>query len=229
MWLHIQIEFENAFVEKDKKHIEKIINDVCKEMSQFLTTEENIRIIVDNREEFTLDHGTWWSCFSKDIIDIHIKQNENISHHIDVWLPRTLTHELAHAERWASVWYGNTLYEAILSEWLACNFERIMDIYWYKWWFEEDKKKLDAIINLLPKENITYDDTLAEHNKRFHGTTDEVPKNAWYNIGNNIVEIYLKKHGKKIEDMLNMPFSEIEWFLEEYLKWTNKTNHSSKQ
>lgn len=58
MALHIQIEFENNFVEKDKKHIEKIINDICKEMSQFLTTEENIRIIVDNKEEFTLNHGT---------------------------------------------------------------------------------------------------------------------------------------------------------------------------
>jgi hypothetical protein len=57
MALHIQIEFENGFIEKDKKHIEKIISEVCKEMSQFLTTEENIRIIVDNKEEFTLKHG----------------------------------------------------------------------------------------------------------------------------------------------------------------------------
>lgn len=217
MALHIQIEFENNFVEKDKKHIEKIINDICKEMSQFLTTEENIRIIVDNKEEFTLNHGTWWSCFSKDIIDIHIKQNENISHHIDIWLPRTLTHELAHAERWASVWYGNTLYEAILSEWLACNFERIINIHWYKWWFEEDKEKLDAIINLLPKENITYDDTFAEHHKRFHGTTDEIPKDAWYNIGRHLVAEYCKKNNIKVETILNISFSEFKKHMDTYL------------
>ena len=217
MALHIQIEFENGFIEKDKKHIEKIISEVCKEMSQFLTTEENIRIIVDNKEEFTLKHGAWWSCFRKDIIDIHIKQNENISHHIDIWLPRTLTHELAHAERWATVWYGNTLYEAILSEWLACNFEEKKDLPWYEWRFEQNEEKINELIKLLPKKNREYDETFAEHYKRFYGTSSEVPNHAWYNIGRHLVAEYCKKNDIKVETILNISFSEFKKFMDWYL------------
>jgi hypothetical protein len=106
----------------------------------------------------------------------------------------TLGHELHHCMRWRTVGYGNTLLEALVSEGLACHFERELRpgvIPFYAAALEKEE-----IHNLFAKAIPNLSDTNYNHAAWFLGQSNDIPLHAGYTLGFELVSKYLRQQGK---------------------------------
>jgi uncharacterized protein YjaZ len=106
-------------------------------------------------------------------------------------LPATVYHECNHIARWRTVGYGKTLLEAMITEGLACVFEKQfgkISLPWTVYSPEEIATMLDVVRMHGSKEG-SY-----EHPRWFFGTDPLVPRWLGYKVGTYIVEQALLHH-----------------------------------
>lgn len=127
-------------------------------------------------------------------IDIYLdSQFPNLEQAIQLELPRTLSHELHHAIRWRGPGYGQTLFEAFISEGLADHFS--MDI------TDEGPRPWDAAITteqatkLFAKAKSDYLSPYQQAAGWFFGSrAKQIPPWTGYTLGFMIVDNYLHTH-----------------------------------
>lgn len=114
-----------------------------------------------------------------------------------------LAHEVHHAKRRRSVGYGNTLLEAVVSEGLADHFSiEISGNEPPPWTMALSSQELEAWIETAGQVwHKPYD-----HAKWFFGTDPGIPRWTGYNIGYELVRIYLSNNpAKKASFLHNEP------------------------
>lgn len=114
----------------------------------------------------------------------------------------TLAHELHHCARSASVGYGRTLLEAVVSEGLADHFDIEINGGEPKPWSVALRgEKLEEI---MKKAEIEYNNESYNHSMWFYGSYDgTLPRWAGYSLGFTLVSEYIKKSSKKASELVN--------------------------
>lgn len=173
--------------------------------------------------EWTL---VWWKALSSDQIFIALEPDGSRKQ-LKKELPSVIAHEVHHSQRISTVGYGDTLFEVILSEGLACHFEHMLFPEVYLPYIISNSKELLIIIDNLPYINIPnhIEDDYSIHDKRFFQEYDKRPKRSWYKLGYEIVDIICKKLGKNAGELVNASFSELESEFTNAIKILRLGNH----
>lgn len=168
------------------------------ELNVFFSTNPN------NIVEWTL---VWWRARSSNEISLFLNPHgERKQLKRELW--SVLAHEAHHSQRMFTVGYGNTLFEAIISEWLACHFEHMLFPDINHPYIISTQKELQIIVHNLPHKNI--EDNEVIHSKQFYETHTYRPKWSWYKLGYAIVDILCRKIGKNAGELVNTSFQELE-------------------
>jgi len=150
--------------------------------------------------------------FSEDWIRISINpksQKFSLKNIIEKHIPATIYHEMNHVARWRSVGYGTNLLEVIISEGLACVFEK------EQWaitpWAIHSKKEIVEFLKIITKRDKNKDN-MYNHAEWFYGKGN-LPRWIGYKIGTYIIESFRKNFLKiswkeltemKAEDIIKM-------------------------
>lgn len=126
----------------------------------------------------------------------------NFQETINTHLKRTLAHELHHALRWRGPGYGETLFEALITEGLADHFDmEINNINNPEPWNVALSEQQIAEIETKAREE--FDLKNYNHNEWFFGSKEKnIPKWAGYTLGFKLVSDYLKKYPDKKPSLL---------------------------
>jgi len=122
-------------------------------------------------------------------------------------LPQTLAHELHHSVRWRGPGYGDTLFEAMISEGLADRFAvELLDIPVTPWSDAFPKDQTTKFLALAQPEFDVKPYSSDDHARWFFGSDASVPKWAGYTLGFRLVEDYIKRHpGATAAALVSMP------------------------
>lgn len=133
--------------------------------------------------------------------------NEYLLTHFDQVFTSTLAHETHHCFRHASVGYGNTLFEALLTEGLACHFEVEVG---YKKPIYVDHLDQDQRQALLKRAKASWHEHPYDHNHWFFGSEDmTIPRWAGYDLGYYLAGLYLHSTEQTASSSVNTSASEI--------------------
>ena len=160
-------------------------------------------VIVDNPYESIPEIGVGGHTHHPNFVVVSIDpQFPNLKSTLFMELLDTFAHELHHAARWQTVGYGETLFEAIISEGLADHFaqeiteskdlhlwDKALNSKQIKKWLTEAKKEFDN------KKYSQYDWFFGSKSRR-------IPKWTAYSLGFYLVGNYLKKHLEMNASML---------------------------
>ncbi len=113
---------------------------------------------------------------------------------------RTLAHEFHHCARWDSVGYGNTIFEALVTEGLADHFD--IEVTGKKpqaWDTALSPRQLPNMKNLVEKEfrNKPRNFWKSQREWFFGSKEKKIPKWTGYTLGFNIVKTYLERNPDK--------------------------------
>lgn len=115
-------------------------------------------------------------------------------------LKRTIAHELHHAMRWRNPGYGETLFEALITEGLADHFD--MEINETDIPEPRDTALTELQVNeFVKKASQEFDSKEYDHKEWFFGSKD-IPRWTGYALGFKIVGDYLKRNPEKKPSML---------------------------
>lgn len=138
-----------------------------------------------------ITHGVGVSGYTpyQDWIQVKIDPTgPNFREVIEKHLPATIYHEMHHAARWASVGYGKSLDEVLVTEGLATVYQEDKwseyDVPWGTY-SDDEIKNLVEIYKKRGGEDPTYGN--AAHSKWFFGSTPEIPKWFGYKLGTHII------------------------------------------
>jgi uncharacterized protein YjaZ len=121
-------------------------------------------------------------------------------------LAATIAHELHHCARYGGMGYGNTLLGALVTEGLACAFEKEFrngqtPIY---------AKAIDTSqqAELLSRAKLEFNNSNYVHHDWFFGSRElEIPKWTGYTLGYEIVQLYLEQNNVTAASQWNTPTS----------------------
>lgn len=177
-----------------KKKFDELITDIKK--YRFL---ENVDVVIyDNPEGIIPEIGIGGYAPNEHLIFISLDpQFSTFQQAIDKELKRTLAHELHHTLRWRGPGYGETLFEALITEGLADHFD--MEVNNLNtpepWDIALNDEQLAAIKAKAQKE---FDNKNYNHNEWFFGSKEKnIPRWAGYTLGFKLVADYLKKNSDK--------------------------------
>jgi len=167
----------------------------------------DIEVIVEDKPEATIPE-TGMGGFAPDANRLFIRidpEKESLRKNFEREFRSTLTHELHHCARWASVGYGTTLLEAMVSEGLADHFDIEVNGGDPKPWsvsvegeeLQELREKAEPFLN------SEYDEA-----EWFFGA-GELPKWTGYSLGFAIVGDYIEHAGKSASELVNVKASEL--------------------
>jgi uncharacterized protein YjaZ len=123
-------------------------------------------------------------------------------------LPGTLAHELHHCIRWGHQGYGTTLMEALVTEGLACDFERTFRSGTRARYIPD--LSLDTRATLMKLAAGELDSTSYRHNDWFFGSRErEIPPCAGYALGLFLVDNYKLATGRRTEEIVNLTAAEV--------------------
>lgn len=126
-------------------------------------------------------------------IEIYISDSfEGLTASLERELPAILAHEMHHAQRQRTIGYGNTLFQAIISEGLADHFSvEAIGSNPPPWSTAVSGDRLQELTAIASQEwnNSPYD-----FEKWFFGTTSEIPVWTGYSIGYDLVGNYLTQN-----------------------------------
>lgn len=151
-------------------------------------------------------------------LDIYIDPGfPNLGLELESKLMRTLAHELHHCARWSSCGYGNTLFEAVISEGLADHFDQEVNGKDPLPWSTALTK--DQIQFLKPKlfEEAWKDNY--DHSAWFFGTQPhQIPRWAGYTLGYDLTKKYMELAGKKPSELVFEPAKSFYNHFKEHIK-----------
>jgi uncharacterized protein YjaZ len=129
--------------------------------------------------------------------------NANFENSLENEFFTILGHELHHCMRWRTAGYGNKLFDAMVSEGLACHFEtelRPGTIPFYA-----TALKAEDIPDLFAKAVPSFSDINYSHADWFFGQNDEIPLYAGYTLGFELVSRYICQHHKEASRLYDEP------------------------
>lgn len=178
-------------------------------LARYLALDElDINVLVKSGDWVIPELGMGGYSPTKNELQITIDPTHlNLSDNFDTVFVSTLAHETHHCFRHASVGYGNTLFEALLSEGLACQFEVELGftepIYVNHLPSESRQALLDRAQSLW--HGATYD-----HHSWFFGNTEQdLPRWAGYDIGYYLAGLYLEASGQTASRSCNTKAKDI--------------------
>ena len=120
----IQISNPAGTLDRFEESIRVAIAEVLAEIEGKIVLSD-VRIEIDDDAKSAIpETGVGGYAPSANLLKIHINPGfEGLEENIDAEIKSTLAHELHHCARWASIGYGNTLLEALISEGLADHFD----------------------------------------------------------------------------------------------------------
>jgi uncharacterized protein YjaZ len=188
------LSFENARLSAaQKKTIEEKTIEGLQEINKRLPV-DNLQIrIVDDANLVIPEIGMGGFNPNPNEVLISIDASyESIKTSLGVNFIPQLAHEIHHAKRRRSVGYGNTLFQAVVSEGLADHFSiEIAGINPPPWSLALQNDDLPAWIETA---GMSWDEPSYDHDAWFVGTDPEIPRWAGYAIGFELVKNYLSQH-----------------------------------
>jgi uncharacterized protein YjaZ len=189
------------------KDIENVYLETEKKITNVLPV-KNVDIVIMDNPEYTIPEiGIGGHTYSPSHIVVSLDPTfSNFQIALQTELLDTLVHELHHAARWATVGYGKTLLEAMVSEGLADHFAieitKRKDIHPWDNALSEEQSKL-----LEEKAIKEYNNKDYNHDAWFFGSKEkEIPRWTAYTLGFQLVGDYLKNHpGSKASTLCNLP------------------------
>ena len=127
----------------------------------------------------------------------------NLNKHLVEELTATLAHELHHCLRWRNPGYGETLFEALITEGLADHFELEITKMKPRPW----DKALSAkqIPEILKRAALEYDNKEYSHEDWFFGNKQrDLPRWTGYTLGFHLVSEYLKNGTRKASELYDV-------------------------
>jgi Predicted Zn-dependent protease (DUF2268) len=110
-------------------------------------------------------------------------------------LPQTLAHELHHSVRWRGPGYGDTLFEAMISEGLADRFAvDLLGIPPAPWSDAFPKEQTARFLALAQPKFDAKPYSSDDHARWFFGSDASLPKWTGYTLGYRLVEDYIEHH-----------------------------------
>lgn len=130
---------------------------------------------------------------------------------IEKRLPATIYHEMHHSARWASVGYGKSLDEVLVTEGLATVYQEEKwsehDVPWSVY-SDDEIKSFVEIYRKRGGEDLIYGN--AAHSKWFFGSTPEIPKWFGYKLGTYVIrEAKRANPGITAKDLVNTDAKEV--------------------
>jgi len=147
-------------------------------------------MIIEAQDFFVIPKlGVGGSAIGKSCIEVKINfSRKDLQKIIDIELPSTIYHELAHLVREDSIGYGKTLLDSFVSEGISCFVEKSI--------LPNSKipyiQKIKNEIKLLSKAQKTLDKTKYNYSEWFFGS-GKLPNWTGYRLGYLIVESYANK------------------------------------
>ncbi len=177
-----------------KNRFDKLITIVKKQLSL-----GNVDVVVyDNPEGAIPEIGVGGYSPNAHLIFISLDpQFPNFQQTIDEELKRTIAHELHHTLRWRDPGYGETLFEALITEGLADHFDmEVNNIDNPEPWDTALSDK--QLVEIKAKAQKEFDNKNYNHNEWFFGYKEKnIPRWAGYTLGFKLVEDYLKRNPHK--------------------------------
>jgi len=130
---------------------------------------------------------------------------------------RTLCHELNHTVRMKELGFPNLLFEKIISEGLADQFEVELEPDLHPITYRKDLDPKDLLERLKSIREISKSDKY-DYFAWFFGDGDAFPRWLGYTIGNYIIDKYCAKYKTKPSDLTRKPASEFEPFVDYLIK-----------
>lgn len=144
---------------------------------------------------------------SKDWIQIWIdpkNQKYGFKEVIEKHIPATVYHEMNHAARWGTVGYGDTLLQAIVTEGLACVFEKEQWKEFVAPWAAFDEEEIARLMKILQGRDEAKDGAY-NHSEWFYGG-GKLPRWIGYKLGAYIVGQFREKNsGLSWPEMVKLP------------------------
>ncbi len=166
----------------------------------------NIDVVIeDNPTAAIPETGVGGYAPSAHLLYIHIDpQHKGLEGVLASEIKSTLAHELHHCARWASIGYGHTLPEALVSEGLADHFDIEINGGDPKLWsIAIQGNELEILFQKAKQE---FNNPEYNHSAWFYGSA-ETPRWAGYSLGFQIVSEYIKKSGKNASELVSEPAS----------------------
>ncbi len=164
----------------------------------------DVRIEIDDDAKSAIpETGVGGYAPSANLLKIHIDPDfEGLEESIDTEIKSTLAHELHHCARWASIGYGNTLLEALVSEGLADHFDIEINGGTPKPWSTAlTATELEEVGRMAERE---FSNKEYSHSVWFFGAdTVHIPRWAGYSLGFALVGKYLQKTGKRASELVS--------------------------
>lgn len=175
----------------------------------------DIDLLVTNRlyDIIIPEDGVGGRTRTSDFIEFAIneeKATENL-------MSEMITHELCHAARWGkNDEWANSLFDNIISEGIATRLEaefvknRKEKTVFIKTILERTDKENQKIFEILHSQ---LDSNYYDYNTIFFNGDDSIPRWSGYSLGYYLVEKYLKKTNKRIEDAFTDKYSDFKTVL----------------
>lgn len=188
----------SPFIDPIEKEVEKIIDRVEEKIPL-----NNIDIIFFDHRDMSsyagVDKNTGIGGFtgSMNVVQISLDTSfKTLNESIEIELFPTLAHELHHATRWQKPGYGNTLFEALITEGLAAHFEEnISNIRKDHWYRKLNKKELEEH---LSKAKSEFKNKKYSHSDWFFGSEKKaIPPHTGYSLGYYLVNRYVINNPKQ--------------------------------
>lgn len=112
-------------------------------------------------------------------------------------------HELHHSIRRNDPWYGETFWEVLVSEWLACLSEMEANPWHTIAYIQTSKDELQKLITAGCKQEDNYN-----HREWYFGTWN-LPNWAWYKLWYYLLNEYSKQTKRTARDLLHVDGKEI--------------------
>ena len=183
----------------------EMIEDAVKTAEEYafsrLKIDWDIDILVTNRISMIVpENGAGGYTFSADFIRINIDDKKATKNLIS----ENVVHELCHAARWGKngEWI-KSLFDGLIFEGLACIFEadfakdKSEKTLFIKTVIERDDKENEKI---LAQVHDKLDSNEYNYDEIFFNGNDELPRWSGYSLGYYLVNKYLEKNSKKIEE-----------------------------
>lgn len=200
----------NGNLSDKKEVIKNAVRTAEKYAFQKLKIDWDVDVLITNRIPMIIpENGAGGYTFSADFIRINIdndKATENL-------ISENVVHELCHAARWGkNDEWTKSLFDGLIFEGIACTLEAE---------FAKDKSEKTLFIrNVLERSDKENEKILAEirdkldsneynYDEIFFNGNDKLPRWSGYSLGFYLVEKYLEKTHKKIEDAFADKYAEF--------------------
>jgi uncharacterized protein YjaZ len=181
--------------------INEVIEQTLKPIEEKINLQKVDIVVVDQPHGAIPEVGLGGYAPNKNLLYVYTDPaRESFKEIIHKELPRTIAHELHHCARWGAVGYGESLFEALISEGLAEHFDIEVNKGEPTQW--ATALNPEQIQELLKKSRSSFDDKKYNHSAWFFGSDKEnIPRWAGYALGFHIVGDYMSRVGKTASEL----------------------------